>query len=580
MRVTALCNAHHAPRPRPVVVAGVAVLLLFLQHVNPAVAKPCPHDAYFVYSAFHDSDHCACARGYSCIGSECTMGDDSNHPISYDSNSAGFPATCMDCMCVDAMVIKRINGGLLAPEQALKDARAHSDYRIIATTDGGTMRDFVDPMFDQSCHVVKQEIALPRPKALRALNWLHFPKAGTTLTNTFYHYGCRALPSARSFYSTQTEDVKKYQASTCEYCYEACKGCFTLWAPHDGLKRYKRDGESVKVPFKEKHCSAVPLGLIPGHNPLPARKLKSRAGYVLAVYRDPRKRTVSAFNYHRHSFGTNKLDRARMLNVTHNVESFINFPGIASCQTKMTLGHTCATYVKLNNADLEEAKRRVRDDLALAGLMEHWNATVCLFHRTFGGAIHPTELTNMRPATSIVDGKQGRNAASLELRQRMKKEMAREIQRLKKEEYAKIHAKQQSDDDDTMPPVGGVGVNKKGDGMTSRQLFSLASNPDKGTFNVSDKILHNDNESLARRHILSADFPIEDASETLAVDENEVELEHTFEYLGQVDKAQYKAITRDHDPFDWDLYIHVQKVFVERLNQYGFEIPKELKHLL
>ena len=45
---------------------------------------------------------------------------------------------------------------------------------------------------------------------------------------------------------------------------------------------------------------------IPGHNPLSTNKLSMRSGYVIAVFRDPRRRALSAFNYHKHSFGMNK----------------------------------------------------------------------------------------------------------------------------------------------------------------------------------------------------------------------------------------------------------------------------------
>lgn len=43
------------------------------------------------------------------------------------------------------------------------------------------------------------------------------------------------------------------------------------------------------------------------------------------------------------------LDRERMLQVTHTLEAFANFPGIAGCQTKMLLGSTCGAHMLLTD---------------------------------------------------------------------------------------------------------------------------------------------------------------------------------------------------------------------------------------
>ena len=65
----------------------------------------------------------------------------------------------------------------------------------------------------------------------------------------------------------------------------------------------------------------------------------------------------------------------------------------------MLLGINCAHMVKLTDEDVEEAKRRVREDLAFIGIVEHWDLSICLFHRMFGGAIDESELKNLRPGT-------------------------------------------------------------------------------------------------------------------------------------------------------------------------------------
>jgi hypothetical protein len=67
--------------------------------------------------------------------------------------------------------------------------------------------------------------------------------------------------------------------------------------------------------------------------------------------------------------------------------------------TKMLLGINCAHPVRLTEEDVAEAKRRVREDLAFVGIVEHWDLSICLFHRMFGSAIDDSELKNLRPGT-------------------------------------------------------------------------------------------------------------------------------------------------------------------------------------
>ena len=44
------------------------------------------------------------------------------------------------------------------------------------------------------------------------------------------------------------------------------------------------------------------------------------------------------------------------------------------------------------------AKKRIETDFAFVGLVEHWGASVCLYHATFGGrAASKVELRNLRP---------------------------------------------------------------------------------------------------------------------------------------------------------------------------------------
>ena len=70
--------------------------------------------------------------------------------------------------------------------------------------------------------------------------------------------------------------------------------------------------------------------------------------------------------------------------------------GVRGCQAKMLLGVPCAAPLRVNATMAAEARRRVRDDLALVGLTERFDETVCLFHAIYGGAPRPSQFINGR----------------------------------------------------------------------------------------------------------------------------------------------------------------------------------------
>ena len=137
------------------VFAALALAVLLL---GAADARPCPPNSFFVFSKHHNESHCACARGAFCIGADCTTGHDSNRPISYLSSTHGFPFTCRDCYC-------RVPGDTYTPPK----------FKWLRTTDGDSIRDFHDPLFEERCRTVDDAV-VPKPRALPHLNWLHFPK--------------------------------------------------------------------------------------------------------------------------------------------------------------------------------------------------------------------------------------------------------------------------------------------------------------------------------------------------------------------------------------------------------------------
>eukprot|EP00730_Choanoeca_flexa_P018019 TRINITY_DN8734_c0_g2_i2.p1 TRINITY_DN8734_c0_g2~~TRINITY_DN8734_c0_g2_i2.p1 ORF type:complete len:483 (+),score=58.29 TRINITY_DN8734_c0_g2_i2:150-1598(+) len=371
---------------------AVAVLAVTVgqQHVH---AKPCPENSLFIYSYEHgEESHCACLEKTRCIGAKCVAGGAKNDVYGFYNTPyhSGFQSSCLDCYC-------------LTSSQTASNVALSYPHKLRTSPDGQQFREFPDPLFEQSCRALPDHVPYKPPVALARQKWLHFPKAGSSFSSTIYHYACRNFPGARVFSDLNDPEIPVYQNTTCSFCWLPCGtkcGGFTFWAPHDGLNRRRKSKKGnydyLPRPFLEKKCVSQLQGWMQAHYPMP-RRSKTINGTGLAMFRHPARRLVSAFNYGRHSFGMNRLEKLRMLRVTPTLESYVNFPGIASCMTKMLLGQNCAHYVKLDSMLLEEAKRRVRYDLGFVGLSEHWNASICLFHRRYGGPMHPLELANLRP---------------------------------------------------------------------------------------------------------------------------------------------------------------------------------------
>jgi len=76
------------------------------------------------------------------------------------------------------------------------------------------------------------------------------------------------------------------------------------------------------------HSFLLRMPQVPGHHPWAE---EYGPGVYAAMFRDPRKRLFSAFNYGRHAMGSPKNSRDR-LRLTTTVEAFAAFPGIRDCQ--------------------------------------------------------------------------------------------------------------------------------------------------------------------------------------------------------------------------------------------------------
>jgi hypothetical protein len=120
----------------------------------------------------------------------------------------------------------------------------------------------------------------------------------------------------------------------------------------------------------------------------------------VTLVRNPLDRIISAFLFENGGMLDGSSDRSVIhkmtLAATYPIVSYANVPGIASCQTKIVMGHFCQRKVTFGPDEVEEAKRRLRDDFLFVGLTEEPSASADLFVAMFGRGSLPLDFTQTK----------------------------------------------------------------------------------------------------------------------------------------------------------------------------------------
>eukprot|EP00049_Salpingoeca_infusionum_P001180 m.45868 g.45868 ORF g.45868 m.45868 type:complete len:311 (+) comp10902_c0_seq1:173-1105(+) len=203
----------------------------------------------------------------------------------------------------------------------------------------------------------------PPTTPLQAYRWLHIPKCGTSLSTVLYHYSCNELPD------DAVPDPGKNG-----------KGL--------AVKHFTKTYNLSSCNFQQFRGPRI------GHTPLKLGEISSGIQMV-AMFRDPRARIWSAYNYGMHQVGMTGDDRRKMYQTVKTPQDYAAFPGIAGCQTKMLLGIKCNKNVPVTDDMVERAIGRLKQ-FAFVGLTDEWNDSVCLFYRMFGGDHTPNAFKNVR----------------------------------------------------------------------------------------------------------------------------------------------------------------------------------------
>ena len=253
------------------------------------------------------------------------------------------------------------------------------------------------------------------PRREESIRWVHFPKCGSTFLNTVLNYGCDAFAQRRDI-SLGAPVPPDVAATLSRPVSSLSSHELVEWAKHacpPGSNRWSQDPDGNA------------LGSWSTHRPV---NPEVETGLV-GLFRSPAQRSLSAFHFGKHLWGgeghgsngtisTAEFVRWRdwVKRSQKSARAFAATPGVGGCMAKMLSGCYCATRPKevleldtrtafalsLSVAcyrdwtDMDKAwalrAASVVSDFEFVGLQPAYNASVCLFHRIYGGDIDPAEF--------------------------------------------------------------------------------------------------------------------------------------------------------------------------------------------
>jgi hypothetical protein len=207
----------------------------------------------------------------------------------------------------------------------------------------------------------------------KVISWMHIPKTSSWIGDLILAWGCPKYRMRYRQYLTEIQTQPKRRFF------------------FDSLKPILAQETGCDVRFETQGV------LYGGH--LPHTDPVGLNHSVVTMFREPISRVVSAFFFCTGPTApflfplgfTQRHDKVFRLEVIRKVFessnpllSYATMQEIPSCQMKMVLGIECGKPVALQEADIIEAKRRIREDFHFFGLMEEAEATAHLYRAMYG----------------------------------------------------------------------------------------------------------------------------------------------------------------------------------------------------
>ena len=248
----------------------------------------------------------------------------------------------------------------------------------------------------ETMQLLQHRLALEGPqeqrlKAAEPINWVHFPKAGTSFLNAIIHLPGVCPLAVNLTIGEQSLGPCFLQIWTDVMCSQLCdQEKFTcksdLHMPHPPIDDY----------WAEK-------------------------GTFMGFFRDPDQRILSGYH--------DDMDNLASVNIRDFLRMYDEDPleQMANCTMEegapkipilefaeswkggmtyqLVVEHPTTQTLDpdrkaMTRADAEKAARRVRDGFAFVGITEEWSLSVCLFHKMFGGSCQQSDFTDTRPSAA------------------------------------------------------------------------------------------------------------------------------------------------------------------------------------
>jgi hypothetical protein len=216
-----------------------------------------------------------------------------------------------------------------------------------------------------------------RRQDLKSIFWMHIQKTSSWLGDFLIVWACPEFCRHELHHRAQ----HKHQATGNNHSLEI----EPFYSKVDKHFKIKKNDNDMILKSSLMNCSVNFKSYHQGYGWHVPYKNKEMKNTVVTLFRKPSSRIISAylFNIMLPAGLPNREDSQKIYHAIKSssipIHAYATTPGIASCQTKMMLGYFCGEDRNISTIDVNEAKRRVREDLYFFGLTEEPEASANLF---------------------------------------------------------------------------------------------------------------------------------------------------------------------------------------------------------
>lgn len=237
------------------------------------------------------------------------------------------------------------------------------------------------------------------------LAWIHVPKTGTSILNAFTSLACdenwpvfRPVRSQHAFWKVFPMD-------------QGCATGFT--SSKDRVAKERALNVTAGLPPPKDWFRSPP-----GHYGF-GKHADTQASLGVTVLRQPEQRIISGYAHNLHSYRSVRGPDGRRI----TKPTLLQYARVVQgCAVRMlTMGGEPCGWGRITGSVIRQALSTLAA-FQYVGITEHWDLSVCLWHRMFGGGpgkpwwarCEPAQFLNTRPGKAWQAGAHGHSTAALE----------------------------------------------------------------------------------------------------------------------------------------------------------------------